>query len=116
MFRMIILTAAGSLALIGAPGLAQSSGDVRCLLLSNAFAQSANTDEAKKAGQTGALFFLGRIDGRWNDAQLRAAIAAHQKTIKPATAGPEMQACMQQLQASYKKLQTAAPPPVPKAK
>ncbi len=83
MFRKIFLVAAGSSALVSTACLAQSADDVRCLLLSNAFAQGANTAEAKKAGQTGALFYLGKIDGRWNDAQLRAAIAQQQKTIRP---------------------------------
>lgn len=111
MFRMIFLIAASSSALVSTSSLAQSVDDVRCLLLSNAFAQGANTDEAKKAGQAGALFYLGRIDGRWNDAQLRTAIAQQQKSITPAKAGAEMQACMRRVEASYKKLQATSPAP-----
>ena len=114
MLRKIFLVAAGSGVLVTTPCLAQSTGDVRCLLLSNAFAQGANTPEAKKAGQSGALFYLGKIDGRWTDAQLRAAIAQQQKTITADKAGPEMQVCMKLVEASFKKLQAAAPPPTKK--
>jgi len=115
-FRKIFLVAASTGALVSTPCLAQSTDDVRCLLLSNAFAGGATTPEAKKAGQSGALFYLGKIDGRWTDVQLRAAIAQHQKTLKADKAGPEMQACMRRVEASYKKLQAAAPPPPPNPK
>ena len=114
MFRKIFPVVAGSVVLLSTPCLAQSTDDVRCLLLGNAFAQGGNTPEAKKSGQSGALFYLGKIDGRWTDAQLRAAIAQQQKTLKADKAGPEMQVCMQRVEASYKKLQAAAPPPTPK--
>ncbi len=110
MFRKI-LAAASLSALVSTPCLAQSTDDVRCLVLSNAFAQAGNTAEAKKAGQSGALFYLGKIDGRWNDAQLRVAIAQQQKTLRVANAGPEMQGCTQRMQASIKKLIALAPPP-----
>ena len=112
MFRIMLLAGAGLSALGSAPCLAQSTDDVRCLVLSNAFAKIGSTAEAKKAGQSGAAFYLGKIDGRWNDAQLRAAIAQHQKTLKVPNAGPEMKLCMQRMQASYEKLQALAPPPI----
>lgn len=108
--RKIFSIAAASIALVSAPSLAQSTEDVRCLLLSNAFAQGGNTPEAKKAGQSGALFYLGKMDGRWNEAQLRAALTQQQKTLSADKAGPEMQACMRRVEASYKKLQAASPP------
>lgn len=109
--RKIFLIAAGSAALVSTPSLAQSAGDVRCLLLSNAFAQNASNAEAKKAGLSGALFYLGRIDGRWNDAQLRAAIDQQRKSLRADKAGPEMRVCMQKVEASYNRLQSVAPPP-----
>jgi len=112
MFRKILFAGAGLSALWSTPCLAQSTDDVRCLVLSNAFAKIGSTAEAKKAGESGAVFYLGKIDGRWNDAQLRAAIAQHQKTLKVPNAGPEMKVCMQRMQASYEKLQALAPPPV----
>ena len=110
MLRKILLVAAASGALVSTSSLAQSTDDVRCLLLSNAFAQGGTSAEAKKAGQSGALFYLGRVDGRWNEAQLRAEIAQQQKSLKADKAGPEMQICMQRVEASYKKLQALAPP------
>ena len=114
MLRNIFLVAASSCVLVSTAGSAQSTDDVRCLMLSNAFAQGGSTPEAKKAAQSGGLFFLGRIDGRWTDVQLRAAIAQHQKTLKVDKAGPEMQACLRRVEASYKKLQAIAPPPTQK--
>lgn len=114
MFRKIFVVAASSVALVSTACPAQSTDDVRCLLLGNAFAQGASTAEAKKVGQSGAMFYLGRIDGRWNEVQLRAAITEQQKTISADKAGPEMQVCMQRVEASYKKLQAVAPPPTQK--
>lgn len=110
MLRKILLVAAASGVLVSTSSLAQSTDDVRCLLLSSAFAHGGTSAEAKTAGQSGALFYLGRVDGRWNEAQLRAAIAQQEKTLKADKAGTEMQICMQRVEASYKKLQALAPP------
>jgi len=101
------LVTAISSVLVATPCQAQSTEDVRCLLLSNEVAQRATAPAQKKAAESGAWFFLGRIDGRWNDAQLRAAVAEQQKTlktIKAEKAGPEMLACMRRVDASYKTL------------
>ena len=116
MFRKILLVAAGSLVLASAPGAAQSASDVRCLVLANGFAKGGSTAEAKQAGQLAAHYFLGKVEGRSNDAQLRAAIAQQQKTIVVARAGADMQTCMQQITASAKKLQGAGGQPAPKRK
>jgi alpha-beta hydrolase superfamily lysophospholipase len=111
MLRRLVLLAASSGVLVATPALAQASDDVRCLVLSNAFANGASAAEAKRVAQSSATYYLGRIDGRWNDAQLRAALARQQQSIKAATAGKEMQACVQRMQASARKLTTLAPPP-----
>ena len=116
MFRKILLIAAGSLVLASAPGAAQSAGDVRCLLLSNALTKDPNTAQVKQAGQMAAYFYLGKIAGRLNDTQLRATLAQQQKTMNRANAKAEAQACMQQVESSYKKLQAVGGQPAPKPK
>jgi hypothetical protein len=115
-FRKILLVAAGSLVLVSAPSVAQSVRDVRCLVLGNGFARGGSTEPAKLAGQMAAHFYLGRVDGRWNDAKLRAAIIQQQKTIVPAKAGAELQACMGQIAVSAKKLEAISRQPAPKPK
>ena len=110
MLRVLSLAAATGAIFMSTPGRAQSQGDVRCLMLSNAFAKSLNASgstntEAQKAAQSAALFYLGKVDGRWSDAQLRATVTQQQKTISVANAGAGMQKCMQQMQASAKKMQ-----------
>jgi hypothetical protein len=109
MFRNILFLAAFSGICVSAPSLAQTPGDVRCLLLSNGFAKSSNNVEAQQAARLAASFFFGKVDGRWNGAQLRPIVAQQKKTIKAATAGPEMQRCIQQMQASIKRTQAVAP-------
>lgn len=117
MVRTIILAAAGSALLFSTGAAAQASADVRCLILSNAFAKTGINPQAKKAAESSAFYYLGRIDGRIGDAQLRAALEGHAKTIKAATAGAEMQACVRRMQASGMRVQSLAPrPPQPAAK
>lgn len=109
MSRMILLAAVACGISVGSPSLAQSPSDVRCLLLSNAFSKGSDQADAKKAAQSASLFYLGKVDGRYSDVQLRATISQQQKTITKANAGPGMQGCMQRMQASAKRLQTASP-------
>ena len=99
---------------LSAPSFAQSPDDVRCLMLSNVFAKASSAGgndhaEAQRAAQSAALFFLGKIDGRWSEEQLRAARTQQQKTITSANAGAGMQRCMQRMQASAKKMQAIRP-------
>jgi hypothetical protein len=106
------LAAALALAsLVSTPAIAQSSsGDVRCFLLSNAFALRASNDEAKQVARTSAFFYLGRLDGRMTDTQLQAAIALQRSTLTAAKAGPEMQGCIVKLRASSENIQRLSAP------
>jgi len=103
----ILLKIAAVLTLpLSSPTYAQTTtSDVRCLLLSNAFATGSSNPAAKGAAKASASFYLGRIDGRWSDSMLRAAITREQTRIKVASAGPEMQRCLERMQASVRKLQ-----------
>lgn len=111
MVRTTIAFAFASSLLAAAPAAAQSVADVRCLVLSNAFAQGASKAEAKQAAQSSAFYYLGKIDGRWSDAQLSKALLEQARSIKLASAGGEMQECARRMQASAVKLQSLAPKP-----
>lgn len=111
MIRMMIAATIGSGLLAAVPAAAQSVADVRCLVLSNAFALGASKAEAKQAAQSSAFYYLGKIDGKWSDAQLSAALLEQTRSIKVASAGAEMQDCARRMQASAVKLQSLAPKP-----
>ena len=55
----IVLAAA--LLLPGAPAGAQTASDVRCLILSNVFAQKAAEPDVQKVAQASFYFYLGRV-------------------------------------------------------
>ncbi|QIK79099.1 hypothetical protein G7077_09520 [Sphingomonas piscis] len=74
--------------------------DVRCLVLSYTFGLKANNEAAKKVAQSAAIFYLGRIDGRFTSTQLRAAVARERRLITPQSAGSLMQECAGKMQAS----------------
>lgn len=112
--RLFCAALALGAAFVATPAAAQSNPDVRCFILSNKYAQAGGSSQAKAAGQMGFLYFLGRIDGRLSDAQLRAAVARESASLnqRPAAAPAEMARCAQQVQAAGKKIQsfsTAAP-------
>lgn len=79
------------------PPAANPPSDVRCLLLSNAFAKSANNDQAKQVAAQTLIFYVGRLDGRMAPAALEAAMRSQASSIDPKTAGPEMTACATRL-------------------
>ena len=110
MVRWTMMAAGCAAAIVAAPAQSQSTADVRCLILSNAFAKAGGTAQMKRAAEFSALYYLGRIDTRLNDAQLRAAVTEQQKNIKLASAGTEMQACARRVQASTRRLQNNAAP------
>jgi primosomal protein N'' len=112
MLRLTTFAAVSLAALAAAPAAAQTqAADVRCLILSNAFSRMASEDQAKKAAEYSLAYYLGRVDGQYNEAQLRAAVAEQQKTLQVATAGTEMQGCARRVQASVQRLRSLAPPP-----
>jgi hypothetical protein len=87
------------------PASAVTVNDVKCLLASNIFAKGANDDKAKRVAEAGAYFYLGRIDGRYNVARLKLALAAQRKTITNANASAIMSACARYMADSSKALQ-----------
>ncbi|MFL6725242.1 MAG: hypothetical protein ACJ8FS_01860 [Sphingomicrobium sp.] len=102
---------AAALLLPGAPAGAQTASDVRCLILSNVFAQKAAEPDVQKVAQASFYFYLGRVADRVTAPQLKALFDAQSKTITDATAGAMMKNCVQTLQSRADLLQSLAPPP-----
>ena len=100
----IFLLAAGLLAFTAAPASAQSPSDVRCLLVSNFFAKVSKDEKARRRAENASYFYLGRSAGRFNDAQLKAALDAEQKSLKSSNAGPLMAACSQYMNINVNRL------------
>ncbi len=92
----------------GAAG-AQSATDVGCLLLSNAFAQSAKDATAQKAALAASYFYLGRLGPQATAAQLKELFESQSKTITDATAGNMMNACIKEIQAKTQLVESLAP-------
>lgn len=116
------LTVAIAIALLAAGGdaSAQSSSDVGCLLISNAFARSAKDPSAQKAAEAAAYFYLGRIGDHTTPAQLKTMFEAQSKTIDDKTAGSMMNACIAAIATKVKLVQSLSPeaaqPQQPKGK
>lgn len=70
-----------------------------CLLVSNAFANSATEDKDRTIARAAVYFFMGRIENGTTGAQLKAAFAAQEKVINNANAAQVMNACLQLVQA-----------------
>jgi hypothetical protein len=97
---------AASMTIIATPARAQSANDVQCLLASNAASKLAKEPDAKRAAEATLHFYLGRIDGKYSDAQLAAAFTSQLPSLAGASVGPIMQACFQYAQQKMKVVQT----------
>jgi hypothetical protein len=90
-----------------APAFAQdAAADVRCLLVSNAFAGAEKDEGRKQLAILSAHFYLGRIDARLNPAQLKAQVVAVAKTLSPPTMAATMNSCAQRLREKQMVMQT----------
>jgi hypothetical protein len=98
----ILLAAVVAVGLGGTPAHAQNVNDIRCALVSNAFAKSAKDQKAKRMAEGSLYFYFGRIAGRLNQAQLSAGFLAQQKAITRANAAQTMQTCFLNAQRSVK--------------
>lgn len=96
------------------PAAAQTvADDARCLLVSSTYARSAKDPKARSVAQASSAFFLGRIDGRYPPAALKAALAAELKLVNPANASGIMNACAARVAQAETRAQAAAPAPPP---
>ena len=97
------------IAVVPAAVLAQTADDdARCLIVSSTFARTAKDPKAQQVAQAAAAFYLGRIDGRYPAATLRAAIAAQGKQLTPATAPGVMERCAMRVNDAQTRIQAAA--------
>jgi hypothetical protein len=109
--------------LLAAPASAQAvSDDVRCLLVSNAFAATEKDVPRKQLAVESAHFFLGRIDAKLTQPQLKAQILQIAKTLRPDTMAATMNACVKRVQSRQQMMQViggeikaAQPKPAPGA-
>jgi hypothetical protein len=102
------------LAASGAAG-AQSATDARCLLLSNAFANGAKDENAKKAAEVAGYFYLGRISEHATAAQLKPVLERESKSITDANAGAQMTSCVKAIQDKVQLVQSLGPSSPPAA-
>lgn len=98
-------------ALLASVGAAEASAqgmdmNVRCLLVSNAFANAAKDAKAKEVANAAKLFYGGRVS-TLPGAQLQASLLAQQKQISPANVGTTMTACAQNMDRALKTIQAA---------
>jgi hypothetical protein len=117
----ITMAATAFIALLASTGStlaapAVSDDDVRCFLLSNAFAKSATDPKARATAAATLTFYLGRLDGRASPAVIAATIKRVGPTIDPKAAGPQMGACAQRMGQSEQTIQAAVKLLTPAAK
>jgi hypothetical protein len=96
MIAKMWIMAACALLVVGQASAQGSASDVRCLLVSNAFANGANDVKAKEIARSARLFYGGRLSTR-ESAGLRREFAAQQKQLTPANAGPVMNSCAKEM-------------------
>jgi len=105
--RAIALSLAG----IAVPATAQSiTDDVRCLALSNGFAQKATEVPAREAASKALIFYIGRLDARGNPQAIKSAMLSG--NIDGKTASVEMNACIKRFANAAKAIEALgkAPP------
>jgi hypothetical protein len=103
---MLVLTFVGMI--VPAPLMAQATAsDVKCLLVSNAFAKAAKEAKAKQLAQTAMLFYGARVSAL-PTARMRETLLAQRKLITPANAGTTMTACARSMEGSLRNLQTVS--------
>ena len=106
--RIIAIAIAAALLTASAPAAAQTATEVRCLLLSNAFAKTAKDANAQKIAEDSIYFYLGRIDGQPTTAQLKSLFDEQDKTITDTNMGTLMGDCVKAVRAKVQLLQDVA--------
>jgi hypothetical protein len=97
---------AAALSVFGSPADAQAGTDVKCLLASNLFANTAKDQKARVLAEASKFYYLGRIFGRLDATQLKTQLLAEQKAITASNAGQVMNGCARQMEAEARLVQT----------
>ena len=105
MRRSTLLVLAAMLGSIAGPAAAQATDDVQCLMVSNFYAKSASDTNARKVAEATTYYFLGRVAGRMNEAQLRASMASQQNALKRVNMNLLMQRCARTVRVSAEQVQ-----------
>ncbi|HEX8527535.1 hypothetical protein [Allosphingosinicella sp.] len=79
------------------PPNAQTKEDVHCLLAAASLTESKD-EKIKQVGAAGALYYLGRLDGRTPDLDIEAVVAAEADAVARAEQGPLLKKCGDTLQ------------------
>jgi len=99
MARKLVTIGAGLAALaFAAPAVAQSvDEDVRCLLAANVFARAEKDPAKRQLSMAASVFYLGRLDARISNDQLKTAVQTQAKTMPASSLGPTMTNCAKHL-------------------
>lgn len=96
--KYLMIGAALAGAACAAPAATQTvDSDVRCLLASNVFARGEKDPAKRQISMAASVFYLGRLDARISNEQLKTAVQAQAKTMPAASLGPTMTACVKRL-------------------
>lgn len=109
--KALKLALAAALLSTGAAASAQSASDIRCLVVSNAFAAQATDTNEKKVAESAIYFYLGRIGDGLTPARLKTLLDTETKALSDKTAGTTMDKCVEAIQAKITMMQSLAPPP-----
>jgi len=96
--KFVMIGAALAGVACAAPVAAQSvDSDVRCLLAANVFARAEKDAAKRQLSVAASVFYLGRLDARISNEQLKNAVQAQAKTMPASSLGPTMTACVKRL-------------------
>jgi hypothetical protein len=91
---------AGALLAAATPASAQAlDPDVRCMLVSNLFAQAEKDPQRKQLSAISSVFYFGKVSARLNPAQIKQQLQLLDKAVKPAELPAVMTNCAKQFQA-----------------
>jgi hypothetical protein len=121
--KFVILGAALAAMATAAPVAAQTvDSDVRCLLAANVFARAEKDPAKRQLSMAASVFYLGRLDARISNEQLKGAVQSAAKSMPASSLGPTMTACAKRLtdkglaMRAFAVGPNGAPPPAPPAK
>lgn len=110
--RATLAVALAAIAIAATPASAQTvADDARCLLVSNTYARTATTQDARVIAGSTSAFYLGRVDGRVPPAQLKAALAAQEKLLTASNGPAIMKACTERVGRVERTVMGLASPP-----
>lgn len=106
--KPLSITLATALLATSGASAAQSATDARCLVLATGFANQAKDANQQKIAEDSVYFYLGRVGGRPNSAEFKAALDAQSKTITEANAATLMGECVAAVKTKVQLLQSIA--------